>query len=49
MPKTIVEHIIWNNVEQTKEHAEKENIAQPENADGGSSIWDEAEEAAKEE
>ena len=48
MPKTIVEHTTWNNVEQTKEHAEKEDIAQPENADGGSSIYDEAEEAAKE-
>jgi len=45
MPKTIVEHIIWNNVEQTKEHAEKENIAQPKDADGGS----EAEAAAEEE
>lgn len=42
-------HIVWDNKAQTKTHADAENIAQPENADEGSVIYDEAEELAKEE
>ena len=49
MSKTTVEHITFDNVAYTDAHATEEDIKQPENADGGSHIYDEAEEAAKEE
>lgn len=49
MPKTIVNHVTFDNVAHTDAHATEEGIKQPENADGGSEIYDEAEELAKEE
>ena len=42
-------HIVWDNKEQTKELAESLDQLQPEGADEGSVIYDEAEELAKEE
>jgi len=49
MPKTTVDHITFDNVAYTDAHATENDIKQPENADGGSSIYDEAEAAAEEE
>lgn len=48
MPKTIVNHVTFDNVAHTDAHATEEEIKQPENADGGSEIYDEAEELEQE-
>ena len=42
-------HVVWDNKAQTKALAEELGQLQPEGADGGSTVWDEAEELAKKE
>ena len=49
MSKTTENYITFDNVAYTDAHATENEIKQPENADGGSSIYDEAEEAAAQE
>ena len=40
-------HVVWDNKAQTKALAEELGQLQPEGADGGSTVWDEAEELQK--
>jgi len=42
-------HVVWDNKAQTKALAESLDQLQPEGADEGGEIWDEAEELAKKE